>query len=127
MTAAKLLDNALALLTTTRAQSPEYAEFAVPLINLLLAETHGCDNSLRASKGLAEREEAGEIASLDEELPCEPELARAALPFGLCARLVMDDDDFARAAYYYNQYTVAVEETGRWVPGAVADVYGGER
>ncbi len=125
MTAANLLDSALAILATSRAQSPEYTDYALPLINLLLAETFECNNSIRAYKGLETLSEVYAVAELGEKLACEQELARVALPLGLCARLVMDDDDMAKAAYYHNQYVTAIEDAGRWTPGKIIDVYGG--
>ncbi len=125
MKGAKLLDDALALMMTTRAQSPEYAEYAVPLINLLLAETKEADNMLRERAGLAARSTTPAISSLEEELPCDPLLAASALPLGLCARLVMDDDDMSKVAYYQNQYVAAIGSLPA-LRAPVADLYGGE-
>lgn len=124
MKATQLLDNALALLATDQAQSPEYTDYAVPLINLLLAQTFSCNNSIRAYKGLEELEEIYEIQSLQDELPCEIELVREALPLGLCARFVMDEEDMAKVAYYQNEYVSAVQDAGRWTAGRILDVYG---
>ncbi len=125
MKATQLLNNALAILATTKEQSPEYADFAVPLINLLLMQTFECNNSIRSAKGLQELDEVYEIESLEDELPCENELAREALPLGLCARFVMDEDDMAKVAYYQNEYVAAVQDAGRWTCTKIKDVYGG--
>lgn len=126
MTAAELLDNALAVLATTRAESPDYCEYAVPLINLLLAELFEYNNALLAAKGRPEQSGIGKISALDDELPIEEELARTAMPMGLCAQFVMDDDDLAKAAYYRNRYVSAVEEAGRWITGPIVDFYAGD-
>ncbi|MEA4912180.1 MAG: hypothetical protein VB092_06190 [Oscillospiraceae bacterium] len=126
MTAITLLDNALALLATTRALSPEYVQYALPLINILLAETAPYDNSIRAAKGLAEAQDAPEITALSDTLPAQPELCAAALAYGLCARLLLNEDDMARMAYFNNAYISALEDAARFVPAAVTDVYGGD-
>ena len=126
MTGFQLLDGALALLLTDRALAPEYTEYAPGLINMLLAETHGVNNSLRASKGLEEHGAVQSIASLDDELPCEDELARSALMYGLVAKLIMDDGDMSRVAYFQNQYVSLCSDAARYVAEAIRDVYAGE-
>ncbi len=126
MTAVTLLDNALALLATTRAESPEYTQFALPLINVLLAETQGYDNSIRAYKGLAEQREVQRIEALSDELPAQDELSAAALVYGLCAKLLLDEDDMARMAYFNNAYVSALADASKFVAVPVADVYGGD-
>lgn len=118
MKLSKLLDNALALLMTTRAQSPEYADYAVPLVNLLLAETRAADDLLRARAGKPPHSSLVPLTSLEDELPCEEQLAASVLPLGLCARLAMDDDDMSKVAYYQNQYVAAIGS----LPALVAPV-----
>ena len=122
MKLSKLLDNALALLMTTRAQSPEYADYAVPLANLLLAETRAADDLLRARVGKPPHSSLVPLTSLEDELPCEEQLAASVLPLGLCARLAMDDDDMSKVAYYQNQYVAAIGSLPA-LAAPVEDVY----
>ena len=122
MTAQTLLDNALALILTSSSQTPEYRVHALPVINMLLAETEGYNNMIRANKGKDEKTGLF-IQSLDDELPCEQELALSALPNGLCSKLMMDDDDLAKVAYFQNQYAAACEAAAICVSQAVTDVY----
>lgn len=126
MTGFQLLDGSLALLLTDRALAPEYTEYAPGLINMLLAETHEINNSLRASKGLAEHAAPQSITSLDDELPCEEELARSALMYGLVAKLIMDDGDMSRVSYFQNQYVSLCSDAAKYVTTAIKDVYAGE-
>lgn len=122
MTADTLYQNALALIVTDKADSSDYTAFAPAVINLLLAETFEINNSLRVSKGLQPLESAPQISSLSEEPDAESELLRTALPYGICAKLLVDDD-ISRAVYFQNQYALAVKECDRCVGGTVSDVY----
>ena len=122
MTAQTLLDNALALIFTSSSQAPEYASHALPLINMLLAETERYNNMIRINKG--KDETAGLfVLNLDNELPCEEELALTALPNGLCSKLMMDDDDLAKVAYFQNQYVSACEAAAMCIAREVTDIY----
>jgi hypothetical protein len=122
MTAHTLLDNALALILTSSSQTPEYTDHALPVINMLLAETEGYNNMIRIHKGKGEKTGLV-ILSMEDELPCEQELALSALPNGLCSKLLMDDDDLAKVAYFQNQYAAACEMAAMCVSHAVTDVY----
>ncbi|MEG0751204.1 MAG: hypothetical protein RR998_06365 [Oscillospiraceae bacterium] len=123
MTGNELLDSALALLMTNRKYAPEYLEFALPLVNMLLAEIHGSNNALRASRGLAEYESPQSIIALDDALPCEDELCVPALAHGLVAKLIMDDGDMAKTAYYQNQYVNGVLDAAQYVCAPIDDFY----
>ena len=122
MTAQKLLDNALALILTSSSQTQEYTDHALPLINMLLAETERHNNMIRKSKNKEEKTGLF-ILSLDDELPCEDELAVTALPNGLCSKLLMDDDDMAKVAYFQNQYVAACDAAATCIFEPVVDVY----
>ena len=123
MTALKLLDNSLALLLTSSSGTPEYTASALPVINMLLAETRQYNEILRRQKGKKPLEDIPCVFSLEDELPCEDELAMTALPNALCAKLLMDDDDLAKVAYFQNQYVSACESAARCVAEPVKDIY----
>ena len=123
MTAHKLLDNSLALLLTSSSGTPEYTSNALPLINMLLAETRHYNDIIRQQKGKEPLEDVPRILTLSDELPCEDELALTALPNALCAKLLMDDDDMAKVVYFQNQYVAACESAVMCVADAINDVY----
>lgn len=125
MTGSQLLNDALALLATNTELAPDYAEYALPLINLLIAEVNGVNNTLRASKGKKELEEASRISHISEPLPTEEELNRAALVYGLCSKLLLNDDDLARVAYFQNMCVSEINSSSRWISHGVVDHYGG--
>lgn len=124
MTAQKLLDNALALTLTSSLQTPEYADHALPVINMLLGEIQPYNDMIRKNKSKAELGRMF-VLSLEDELPCEDEIAVTALPNGLCAKLLMDDDDLAKVAYFQNQYVAACEAASACVIEPVKDFYAG--
>lgn len=122
MTAQKLLDNALALILTSSAITPEYSACAVPLMNQILAEMAPYDNMIRAEHGLP-RQDGMFILGLGDELPCQDRLASAAMPYGLAAKLLIDDDELAKAAFFHNQYISACEMAAGWQAAPVKDCY----
>lgn len=122
MTAQQLLDNALALLLTSSAQTPEYTVHAVALINMLLGEIGPYNEMICKSKN-KEPQSALRIESLNDVLPCEEALSITALPNGLCAKLLMDDDDMAKVAYFQNQYIAAAQAAAQCVAEHISDVY----
>lgn len=125
MNGLELLENSLALLGTSSTASPEYAPFAVALINVLIAETSEVNNGIRVSKGKERLSQVGEIISLSDVLPCEEELTRSAFVYGLCSKLLLNDDDMARVAYFQNMCASEIEAAAVCVLSPVADVYGG--
>ncbi len=126
MTGYELTDAALSLLTLSRAQAPEYTEFALGFINMLLCETNGANNTIRLERNKPELETPPVLASLDDEVISEPELFGYALPCGLCAKFILDDGDMARTAYFQNEYVNAVNSASRGVVSGTSDVYRGD-
>lgn len=125
MTAATLLGNALALLLTTSAQTPEYAESALPVINMLLGEISVYNDMARRSTGKPPLEKMMRVDGMEDELPCEEIFAVTALPNGLCAKLLIDDDDMAKVAWFQNQYIQAINDAAKAIPVAIVDCYPG--
>lgn len=95
MTGKALYDSALALLACKNADgtdNPDCLDFStrsVGLINILLAETLWLDRSLKKEATV----EPGYITDLENDLLCHTLLATAALPYGLAALLVADEDE----------------------------------
>lgn len=123
MKAGEILDAALALMFETRQSAADYVEFAPRTLNMLLPETLGINNRLRGLAGKEPLEAAPAVSSLDDEIPYEEPLCRAALPWGLAAWLLMGDEE-GRAPDYMVMYTRAVNEVMKLAPEQVEDVYG---
>ncbi len=125
MTALQLLDGALALLGTSSSLSPDFLQYALPLINLLIAETFDVNNTIRLYKNMSELEEIPTVSDMQETLPTEPELNRSAFIYGLCSKLLLNDDDMVRVAYFQNMCASEIDAAAKGVLGSVTDVYGG--
>ncbi len=123
MTGKQLLNNALALLLTSSEISTDYGNYAVPLINQLLAEIAPYNEIVRVRDGKEPADSAMRIELLSDELPCEPLIAVMALPYGLCAKLLMDDDDMAKVAWFSNQFVAAAEACAGALAEPVTDRY----
>jgi hypothetical protein len=90
MTGTELLNLALPLMFA--ADSAEYQDAAIPVINLLLSDCFEVNNSIRKHNGDAEFTEIPEIDTLSDELPYEDAINRKVLPFGLAGYLYAEDD-----------------------------------
>lgn len=112
MTGNELLKRAAAILQ----ESPGgYAGYAPEHINLVLAETFEVNNRIRLSKGMEELPAIPALASLDDAVPYEEELAGLALPLGLACRLYADADNNAMLSLYKQEYAFAVNAADRCV------------
>lgn len=107
----------------TQAANPDYARHALDIINLLIYEANGINDSMRLARGEPPLSSAPTLESLDDELLLEAELVQRALLYGLCAKLLVDDD-LARAAYFQNLYTAGARGCVCASASPIADVYG---
>ena len=123
MTGKEVYKNALALLFEDEAAAGDYNTYALPLLNMLLPELLGVNNQLRVLRGKEALDTAPVLKTLDAPLEYEPELCRAALPFGLASRLVYDDNDLQKVAYFNSAYVNAVNALSQTRPEPVKDVY----
>ena len=123
MTGREIYENALALLFEDEATAGDYNTFALPLLNMLLPELLGVNNQLRIVRGKMPIQEAPSLESLEDTLPYEEELCRSALPFGLACRLVYDDNDLQKVAYFNAAYVNAVNALSQTQAQPVEDVY----
>lgn len=126
MTVREIYRTALALLFETEASAPDYGEEAPVILNVLLPEVLGVNNQVRAWKGLGPLKDCPVVTSLEQEVPLEPELCRAALPYGLAANLLLGDEEEARSVNYFAKYAEAVNQAVRLCPEKIRDVYSGE-
>ncbi len=123
MTAQQLLNTSLSLMSEDSAE--DYEAFAIPLINVLLAETFEVNNGLRIFNGKEPAASLQLVTNLTDTLEVEDILASSALPYGLASKLLFDDDDMNRMGYMTNQYANAVNALAKCNPKPIVDVYGG--
>ena len=123
MTAKNIMTLALPYVGQTPEDSEDLQALALPMLNLALQEMLEHENSIRRLKKKEELEEAPWLDTLEQEVPYDAALTRRALPYWLAYRFLQDDDQDARALYYYNEYTNALDEAQKIVPESVVDVY----
>lgn len=126
MTGSEVYEQAIGLMATPPDDAAVYKQFALSAINAALAESFSINNSMRLFLGKEELEGIPLLGALSEEIPYEEELVRSALPYGVCSKLYIDEDDMARVVYYHNLYIQFANACAKLVAGEVEDVYGGE-
>lgn len=125
MTVREILAAALALMFETESTAPDYVEKAPAILNVMIPEVFDINNELRVWKGLEPLTEWPEYKTLKDDAVFEPELCRAALPYGLATNLLLGDEEEARALNYNAKYADAVNACMRLKPEPIKDVYGG--
>lgn len=83
---------ALALLNEDEATTRVYKKNALSLVNQLLAQCVGVENSLREAKGAVGLEKAQTVESFDDEIIYDEEFVSAAMGYGLASLLCADED-----------------------------------
>lgn len=119
-----ILTAALALTFESGSPDAEYAANTPAILNVMVPEVFDINNELRVWKGMEPLTEWPEYKALEDDVVLEPELCRAALPYGLAKNLLIADEESARAEYYNNKYAEAVNACMRIKPEPVRDVYG---
>lgn len=102
--------------------SSDYRTVAPGQLVILLQETVGANDTIRLAKG-KEPLEAPVTLELTDEVEWEPELATAALAYGLAEKFAYDDDDMSKISYFHTLYVTAVNAASCAVPGDIIDVY----
>lgn len=115
----------LALDLMFETDSADYRTVAPGQLVILLQETVGANDTIRMAKG-KEPLEAPVSLELADEVEWEPELATAALAYGLAEKFAYDDDDMSKISYFHALYVTAVNAASRAVPGDIVDVYAEE-
>lgn len=96
-------NTALALMAENPQDATDYEEQVVPLVNLMLWELHDINNILREWAGLKPLGSPQTVKTMDDILYLEAELTIGTLPYGLAAKLILDDDA-NKAAYFNEEY-----------------------
>jgi len=113
MTVYELLTAAAALFFESDVSS--YTEMAVSFVNMLLAECFETNNRIRRRAGKEGLLAAPRLTDLKDVIPYEDGLVRLALPYGLAAKLIYDEQDSTRFNYFLNEYADRVNRCDRWV------------
>lgn len=103
MTSRQIFNQTVTLMFGDASDREDYAPYWHDILNILLAETNGLNNALRIEAGKSSRSGIPYICSFDEEVDCEPLLARAVLPLGGAAYMFLEDEPQI-ASYYMNIY-----------------------
>ncbi len=125
LTVRDILSTTLSLLFETEGTAPDYVTQAPVILSTMVPEVFDINNELRVWKGLEPLEQWPEFKTLDDEIVFEPELCRAALPYGLATNLLLGDEEDARALNYNAKYADAVNACMRLAPESIQDCYGG--
>lgn len=123
LTVRDILNTSLSLLFESEGSAPDYIIQAPAILSSMVPEVFGINNELRVSKGLPPLETWPQFKNLDDAVIFEPELCRAALPYGLATNLLLADEEEARAINYNAKYADAVNLCMRLLPEPVSDVY----
>lgn len=94
MTVQELFTQALALLdeTTQERYTSEFKRVLIPQVNLVLADTWWLHNRMQRVEDGDQIPEIPAVTSDLETLPYRDEINRDVLPYGLAARLILEDN-----------------------------------
>lgn len=103
MTAQEIYETALNLLGEFPEQDSENIKMALNLLNVLIADCFDINNTLRSYDGKEKLREIPVRNSMDESMEYEYILCRDALPYGLAALIILEDDT-NRAGFFDFRY-----------------------
>lgn len=127
MTGKEIYYAALALIGEPKSSETDYdTDVVVGQINVMMPEIHEINQSLRKKAGEVILTEIPSIQSLEEDIPLVPVLARTVVPYGLAAKLLINDDELSKAAYYNGMYTNTMNQFDVAELDMMVDLYGGD-
>lgn len=103
MTSRQIFNQTISLTAGDEADREDYAPFWHDVLNLLLAETFELNNALRECASKPKLTEIPQIVSFEQQVDCEPYVARAVLPAGAASYLLLEDEP-GQAAYFSGVY-----------------------
>lgn len=109
---------ALAKIIEAPGTDVDYDSYSPPLLDSLLVEALPYENAIRAQRGDAELTGAPEITAIDSTvLDWDDRITRVALPWGLAAALLFDDENRkAESVMFRNEFVSALEDAAPAVP-----------
>ena len=122
MTGRELLESALALMAEDMQDAADYEKQAPALIRLMMTELFDLNNSVLVSKEKAPLVQAPTIADLAAQIEYEDEIVLGVMPYGLAAKLSLDDDR-AKAAYFNAEYLEKRRYYLKTVFSDIVDIY----
>lgn len=123
MTVKDIFSAALSLMFEPEGNSESFAPYALPFLNLLLPELFDQENELRKAQGKELLAAIPQLKTLDDTVPYDDRLTRGALPYGLAAKLVLDDNDMGKVVYFEQHYVNSVNALAKAAPETVVDQY----
>ena len=117
-TVRKIFDLAAAILFTSKGGDTDYDTYSPLLLERLLIEALPYENAIRAQRGDEELTSAPEITTIDSTvLDWDDRITRVALPWGLAAALLFDDENRkAESVMFRNEFVSALEDAAPAVP-----------
>lgn len=109
---------ALAKIIEAPGTDVDYDSYSPPLLDSLLVEALPYENAIRAQRGDEELTGAPEITTIDSTvLDWDDRITRVALPWGLAAALLFDDENRkAESVMFRNEFVSALEDSAPAVP-----------
>lgn len=109
---------ALAKIIEAPGTDVDYDSYSPPLLDSLLVEALPYENAIRAQRGDEELTSVPEITTIDGTvLDWDDRITRVALPWGLAAALLFDDENRkAESVMFRNEFVSALEDAAPAVP-----------
>ena len=109
---------ALAKIIEAPGTDVDYDSYSPPLLDSLLVEALPYENAIRAQRGDEELTGAPEITTIDSTvLDWDDRITRVALPWGLAAALLFDDENRkAESVMFRNEFVSALADAAPAVP-----------
>lgn len=109
---------ALAKIIEAPGTDVDFDSYSPTLLDSLLVEALPYENAIRAQRGDAELTSTPEVTAIDSTaLDWDDRLTRVALPWGLAAALLFDDENRkAESVMFRNEFVSALEDAAPAVP-----------
>lgn len=109
---------ALAKIIEAPGTDVDFDSYSPTLLDSLLVEALPYENAIRAQRGDEELTSAPEITAIDSTaLDWDDRITRVALPWGLAAALLFDDENRkAESVMFRNEFVSALEDAAPAVP-----------
>lgn len=109
---------ALAKIIEAPGTDVDFDSYSPTLLDSLLVEALPYENAIRAQRGDAELTSSPEITTIDSTvLDWDDRITRVALPWGLAAALLFDDENRkAESVMFRNEFVSALEDAAPAVP-----------
>lgn len=118
MTIKRIYTLALAKIIEAPGTDVDFDSYSPTLLDSLLVEALPYENAIRAQRGDAELTSTPEVTAIDSTaLDWDDRITRVALPWGLAAALLFDDENRkAESVMFRNEFVSALEDAAPAVP-----------